>query len=105
MIGEAPVDGTHKVLFTASYKTDDNDYGIVSPNMVIDATNSGCPVMTGTSAFATLFYNDGSTSIALALKDPSGTNTDIVEAGAKNFPDPDYYFVNTFLILDSTKPR
>jgi hypothetical protein len=113
MIGEGMVDSTNRVLFTLSYTSDGDKSSYipeVSQYMVNDAIRSGCsplaggyPAVPGVSpAEISLFWNDGSTSIALALKDPSG-NIQIPVSGEKNNGIP--FYVNNFLILDSTQPR
>jgi hypothetical protein len=115
MIGEAPVDSQHKVLFTLTYQNPSD--GDVSSNMVSDAAASGCPPLPpsvgGISGEITLFWNDGGTSIALALKDPSFTSPpQVLVAGLKHtlpggiLTIKGYsYCINTYLIFNSTKPR
>jgi hypothetical protein len=115
MIGEAPVDSKHKVLFTLSYQATSRSGGTVSASMVSDATSSGCPPMPGGgSGEPTLVWTDGSSSIALALKSPPDTSAagtsgvaGIPTYGTKHtLPTPlDGYYIATYLIFDSTKPR
>jgi hypothetical protein len=110
MIGVAPVDSSHRILFTLTYNnTSDGD---VSSDMVSDAAASGCPPLSGgLPGEIMLFWNDGSSSIALALKDPSST-TQVLVKGLKHVYPPStldlalgFYCINTYLIFNSTKPR
>jgi hypothetical protein len=124
LIGEAPVDSKHKVLFTLSYQSISRNagFGAVSANMISDATNSGCPQLPGgASGEPTLVWTDGSSSIALALKNPPDTSeagTSVVAGmpvlGTKHTSSTilgiprnptDGYYITTYLIFDSTKPR
>ena len=102
MIGDAPVDKTNRVLFTATpYLTSTGMTQLFSA----DAQKSGVQALPGGSAGELMLFKlDGGTSLALAYKNPDDALSIRIK-GSKHDPDPTHYCVNTYLMFMCNKPR
>jgi len=101
MVGYGPgIEQGKGIVFTATHTSGDGR----APEFAADAKDSGVRNLSGSGPDRLeLLILDGSTSVGLVYENPSGNQQSVV-SGAKH-GGGFYYYINTYLLFKSTKPR